>query len=155
VKMLADAKGLAPAAGNSRAEYLPFLRASRNKVNGESGGWLFSPDMRAADRVESKYVEAPSGTLVLLSTDGFLALASDYGAYDAMGLIVAARDRGLKTLSNCARLRPETRKDACFRDLRKAMTRRRFCCGLRDLKPPRATSARNRSRSSEARRRAQ
>jgi len=99
VKMLADAKGLAPAADNLRAEYLPHLRASRNKVNSEAGGWLFSPDPHAADHVASMHIEAPSDTLVLLSTDGFLALASDYGAYDAMGLIGAARDKGLKTLS--------------------------------------------------------
>ena len=37
VKLLAEAKGLAPAAGLSRAEYLPHLRASRNKVNTRAG----------------------------------------------------------------------------------------------------------------------
>ena len=100
VKKLAQAKNLAPTAGLSRAEYLPHLRASRNKVNSKTGSWLFAPDPHAADHVASKRIEVPSGTLVLLSTDGFLALASDYGAYDAMGLIVAARDKGLKTLSN-------------------------------------------------------
>jgi len=98
VKVLADARGLAPAVSNSRAEYLPFLRASRNKVNSDAGGWLFSPDVRAADRVTSKRIDAPSGTLVLLSTDGFLALASDYGAYDGAGLVAAVRDQGLKAL---------------------------------------------------------
>ena len=98
VKMLAEAKGLAPAAGLSRAEYLPHLRASRNKANTGEGGWLFSPDPRAADHVGSRRAAAPPGTLVLLATDGFLALASDYGASDAQGLMDAARERGLKTL---------------------------------------------------------
>ena len=98
VKLLAEAKGLAPAAGLSRAEFLPHLRVSRNKVNTSEGTWLFSPDPRAADHAGSRRVEAKPGTLVLLATDGFLALASDYGASDALGLMDAARERGLKTL---------------------------------------------------------
>lgn len=99
VKLLAEAKGLAPAGGVTRAEVLPHLRAARNKVNTREGGWLFSPDSRAADHVSSKRVAAPAGTLVLLSTDGFLALASDYEATDAQGLVEAAREKGLKALS--------------------------------------------------------
>ena len=98
VKLLAEAKGLAPAAGLSRAEYLPHLRASRNKVNTRQGGWLFSPDPRAAGHAGSRRLATPAGTLVLLATDGFLALASDYGAYDAQGLVEAAQERGLKPL---------------------------------------------------------
>ncbi len=98
VKLLAEAKGLAPATGLSRAEFLPHLRASRNKMNTSRGGWLFSPDPRAAAHAGSRRVEAKAGTLVLLATDGFLALASDYGAYDALGLVDAAQGRGLKAL---------------------------------------------------------
>ncbi|HEY0282957.1 MAG TPA: hypothetical protein VGC27_10085 [Rhizomicrobium sp.] len=98
IKLLAETAGLAPAAGLSRAEYLPHLRASRNKVNTDEGGWLFSPDPRAAAHVGLRRVTAPAGTLILLTTDGFLALASDYGAYDAQGLVEAARERGLKAL---------------------------------------------------------
>jgi hypothetical protein len=98
VKLLAEAKGLAPAAGLSRAEYLPHLRASRNKTNTRKGSWLFSPDPRAAGHVGSRRVAAPAGTLVLLATDGFLALASDYGATDTQGLVQAAQDKGLKAL---------------------------------------------------------
>ena len=98
VKLLAEANGLAPAGGVTRAEVLPHLRASRNKANTRQGGWLFSPDPRAAGHAGSRRVTAKTGTLVLLATDGFLALASDYGAYDAQGLVEAARDKGLKTL---------------------------------------------------------
>ncbi|MDE1984932.1 MAG: protein phosphatase 2C domain-containing protein [Alphaproteobacteria bacterium] len=98
VKMLAEAKGLAPAAGMSRAEYLPHLRAARNKVNSSNGDWLFSPDTHAVDHVSQCHVEAPAGTLVLLSTDGFLALASDYQAYDAGGLLRAVEQKGLQAL---------------------------------------------------------
>lgn len=99
VKMMAEAKGLPPAGGVSRAEFLPLLRAARNKVNTREGGWLFSPDARATDHVASKHMAAPPGTLILLATDGFLALASDYGAYSAQGLVEAVRDKGLRTLS--------------------------------------------------------
>ena len=36
--------------------------------------------------------------LLLIASDGFLALASDYGAYDAAGLMAAAADKGLAAL---------------------------------------------------------
>jgi hypothetical protein len=98
VKRLAEAKGLAPAAGLSRVEFLPHIRAGRNRTNSENGGWLFAPDPRAADHVSAKSVRAEAGAFVLLCTDGFLALTSDYGAYDANGLIEAARDKGLAAL---------------------------------------------------------
>jgi hypothetical protein len=98
VKLLAEAKGLAPAAGLSRAEYQPHLRASRNKMNTREGGWLFSPDARAAAHAGARRVAVKAGTLVLLATDGFLALASDYGAYDAQTLVEAAREKGLSAL---------------------------------------------------------
>jgi hypothetical protein len=95
---LSKEKGIAPAAGLSRAEFLPHIRASRNKVNAGKSGWLFSPDSRAADHVASKRFAAPAGSLVFLASDGFLALASDYDAYSAQGLVEAARDKGLKAL---------------------------------------------------------
>ncbi len=98
VKLMAETKGLAPTAGLSRAEFLPHIQAARNKVNTRAGGWLFSPDRRAADHASFRRVAAPVGTLVLLSTDGFLALASDYGAYDAHSLVAAAQTKGLKVL---------------------------------------------------------
>jgi len=37
-------------------------------------------------------------TTLLLATDGFLALASDYGAYGVDGLMAAAMDKGLAVL---------------------------------------------------------
>ena len=52
VKMLAQAKGLAPAAGTSRPEFLSALRAARNSVNTEKGGWLFGPNPKAAEHVQ-------------------------------------------------------------------------------------------------------
>jgi hypothetical protein len=98
VKMLAEAKGLAPAAGVNRPEFLSALRAARDTVNTEKGGWLFGPNAKAAQYVKAKHVDAASGTLVLLASDGFLALASDYGVHDAESLIHAAESKGLEAL---------------------------------------------------------
>jgi hypothetical protein len=98
VKMLADAKGLAPASGTNLPEFLAALRAARNTVNSERGGWLFGPDASAADKARSVRVDAPPGTTLLLASDGFLALVSDYGRYDAGSLMEAAERKGLETL---------------------------------------------------------
>jgi Protein phosphatase 2C len=95
---LAKAKGLNPAARTNLPQFLDALRKERNSVNTGKGHWLFGPDVTAADHVAIKPVGAPAGTLVLLSTDGFLALASDYGRYDAEGLMAAAQTKGLKAL---------------------------------------------------------
>ncbi|MDE2073986.1 MAG: protein phosphatase 2C domain-containing protein [Alphaproteobacteria bacterium] len=95
---LAAARGLAPAAGINRPEFLSSLRKARNRVNTEGGGWLFGPDARAADQVQMKRVAAPAGTLVLLASDGFLALVSEYGRYDLDGLLAAAQSSGLAAL---------------------------------------------------------
>ncbi|HVT25347.1 MAG TPA: hypothetical protein VHD95_12020 [Rhizomicrobium sp.] len=100
VAKLAAARNLAPAAGVSRAEYLPALRAARNRVNTVEGSWAFSPDIRCADHAQSTTFAAPTGTQMLLVSDGFLALASDYNRYDADGLLEAASSKGLRALYN-------------------------------------------------------
>jgi hypothetical protein len=41
---------------------------------------------------------AEEGTTILICSDGFLALASDYGRYDAKALFDAALSRGLRPL---------------------------------------------------------
>jgi len=97
-KMLADAKGLAPAAGVNLPEFLSALRAARDTLNTDKGSWAFAPDVRAAEHVRKAHVAAPAGTLVLLASDGFLALASDYGAHDADSLVSQAHDKGLEAL---------------------------------------------------------
>lgn len=100
VAKLAAAKNLAPAAGVSRAEYLPALRAARNRMNTVEGSWAFSPDARCAEHAQSLAFAAPSGTHMLLVSDGFLALASDYLRYDADTLLEAAISKGLRALYN-------------------------------------------------------
>ncbi len=98
VKMLAEAKGLAPASAGARPQFLSALRAARDTVNTEKGSWLFGPDARAGEHVRKARIAAPAGTLVLLASDGFLALASDYGAHDPASLIETAAAKGLESL---------------------------------------------------------
>jgi len=109
VAKLSEKHGLSPASASNRPEYLDALRKARNVVNsGEH--WAFGPDVRAADHVASKKVGAPKGSVLLLCSDGFLALASDYNAYDADALVMAAQSKGLKAL--CDELRAIERDDA-------------------------------------------
>ena len=108
VAMLAKAKGLAPAAGVNRPEFLSALRTARNSVNTGKGGWLFGPNAQAADHVRGKHIDAPAGTALLLASDGFLALASDYGLYDAETLVEAAKTKGLEALGRELRLTEES-----------------------------------------------
>jgi hypothetical protein len=96
-RALAKEKGLSPASGLSRPEFITALRASRNRINSGSY-WLFSPDVRAASHVSRRIVKVRPGGILLLASDGFLALASDYGAYGVEGLMAAAMDKGLKVL---------------------------------------------------------
>ncbi|HEY8950790.1 MAG TPA: hypothetical protein VIM56_18025 [Rhizomicrobium sp.] len=109
VAKLAEKHGLSPAAGVNRAEYMDALRKGRNFVNtGEH--WAFGPDVRAADHVAGKKIDASKGAILLLCSDGFLALVSDYSVYDADALVTAAQSKGLKAL--CEELRAIERDDA-------------------------------------------
>ena len=92
---LAKEKNLSPAAGLSREEFIGTLRSRRNRIN-SGDSWLFSPDVKAASHVSRRVVKAASH--ILLATDGFLALASDYGAYSADSLMAAVLDKGLVAL---------------------------------------------------------
>jgi hypothetical protein len=94
---LAKEKNLSPAAGLSRAEFIGSLRASRNRIN-SGNDWLFSPDVKTASHASRRVMKVAPGSHLLLVTDGFLALASDYGAYSADSLMAAALTRGLKAL---------------------------------------------------------
>lgn len=99
---IAREKNLDPASGLDRPEVIGALRAARNHING-GDHWRFSPDASAAAHAARRTVAAPPGTLLLLASDGFTALATDYGAYDADGLMAAAVDRGVEALAAEAR----------------------------------------------------
>jgi hypothetical protein len=94
---LAKEKNLSPAAGLSRAEFIGSLRTSRNRIN-SGNDWLFSPDVKAASHVSRRIMKVKPGSEILLLTDGFLALASDYGAYSADSLMMAVLSKGLAAL---------------------------------------------------------
>jgi len=94
---LAREKNLSPADGLSRQEFLDQLRATRNRIN-SGGHWLFTPDVRSASHAARRTIKVAPGALILLASDGFLALASDYGAYSVDGLMAAAADKGLAAL---------------------------------------------------------
>ena len=96
-RQIAQEKNVSSAAPGVRAQFMDHLRAARGRVN--SGDyWLFTPDRRAAAHAKRKIVKTETGALLLLASDGFLALASDYGAYDAAGLIAAAKAKGLAAM---------------------------------------------------------
>jgi len=95
---LASAKGVAPAASVNLAAFLPALRKARNRLNTQGGGWAFAPDPAAAPHVSRAAFAAPPGTLLLLASDGFLALVSDYNCHDAESLLAAAEAKGLAAL---------------------------------------------------------
>jgi serine/threonine protein phosphatase PrpC len=80
-----------------RAQFIDALRATRNRINSGTY-WLFSPDVKAASHVSRRVIKTAPGAMLLLASDGFLALASDYGAYSADTLMAAALDKGLAAL---------------------------------------------------------
>ncbi len=75
-----------------RAAFLPALRAARGRINSGSN-WLFSPEPRAAAHVSHQTEHLAPGTRIFLASDGFLALVTDYGAYDLEGLMAAAESK--------------------------------------------------------------
>ena len=98
-RKIAQEKNVSSAAPGVRAQFMDHLRAARANVNSGSY-WLFTPDKRAAAHAQRRIVKVEAGALLLLASDGFLALASDYGAYDAAGLIAAAKTKGLAAMGN-------------------------------------------------------
>jgi serine/threonine protein phosphatase PrpC len=90
--------GPKPAGAGVREEFLPALRASRNKVNRRGGEWLFAPDTKCADHAQTADAAVSAGDLVLLASDGFLALAVDYARYTPQSLLEAAQPGGLGAL---------------------------------------------------------
>lgn len=98
VARLAERHKLDPAAGVNRPEYLDALKKARNLVNTRDDAWAFSPDARCAMAARSATLPAREGIEILLCSDGFLALASDYGRCGIDELMDAALARGLKPL---------------------------------------------------------
>ena len=96
-RRIAQENNISAAAGINRPEIEPLLRAARNRIN-SGKNWLFSPDVRAASHVSRQTLSLETGASLLLASDGFLALVTDYAAYDATGLMAAAKTKGLAAL---------------------------------------------------------
>jgi hypothetical protein len=96
-KLVAQAANISATAGVNRPQIEPLLRAGRNRIN-TGRNWLFSPDVRAAGHVSQQVKTLPEGALLLIASDGFLTLTSDYGAYTAANLMAAAKAKGLAAL---------------------------------------------------------
>ncbi len=96
---LAKEKNMAPASGANLPEFIPALRQARAHLNSGTH-WAFSPDARAAEHVSAKRVAAETGAILLLASDGFLALATDYGRYTAHTLMDKAIAKGLGLLAD-------------------------------------------------------
>ena len=88
-----------PADAILRDEFLPGLRATRNLVN-SGNDWLFAPDPACAEHAKSANFEIAGGTLLLLASDGFLALASDYQRYSPDELLAAVQQHGLQHVTD-------------------------------------------------------
>jgi hypothetical protein len=98
VAKLAKASGLSPVgAGGNRPEFLPALRKARERLN-SGDRWVFSPEPEAADHAAHRRLAAPAGSVLLLASDGFLALVTDYGRYTAHTLMDKALTKGLGLL---------------------------------------------------------
>lgn len=87
----------APVVEGSLAPYLPLLRSERNRMN-SGKRWAFSPDPRAAGHVREARIRAATGSCLLLASDGFLALVSDYAAHTPESLFERALKKGLGVL---------------------------------------------------------
>jgi serine/threonine protein phosphatase PrpC len=97
VQRLWKAQTGGPAAAGVREEFLPALRAARNTMN-DAKDWAFAPDPACADHAKEARVKIAPDSLVLLASDGFLALASDYGRYTPEELLASAAQHGLASL---------------------------------------------------------
>lgn len=93
-----EATGLPPVGALDRPEALPMFQQARAKVNTPGGTWLFGVEPQASEHVSRQKLVAAEGALVLLCSDGFLALASDYGRYSVETLLAAAVEKGLAAL---------------------------------------------------------
>jgi hypothetical protein len=98
-RRIAKEKNISAAAGINRPEIEPLLRAARNRIN-SGKNWLFSPDVRAASHVSRQMRSLETDASLLIASDGFLALVTDYDAYDSAGLMRAVKSKGLAALGH-------------------------------------------------------
>lgn len=82
----------------TEAERLKWLQDTRAVHNTPGGYWVFGVQPEAAEHIVHQSADAPSGSHLLMMTDGFYRLVSPYGRYTDAQLIGAAIARGLPGL---------------------------------------------------------
>lgn len=93
------AKASGQGAGNKlQAQALPELRAQRNRANAANGFGVLGPDPRCVPLLRCAPLELALPGVVLLMSDGFYALVTDYDRYDDASLLAAAQEKGLEAL---------------------------------------------------------
>ncbi len=97
VEKISKAGNARPADKILREDFLPALRASRNLVN-TGDEWLFAPDAKCAEHAKDAQTQAAQGMILLLASDGFLALCSDYQRFTPEALYSAVQQGGLTKL---------------------------------------------------------
>ncbi|MGE0047175.1 MAG: hypothetical protein AB7T08_15570, partial [Hyphomonadaceae bacterium] len=80
------------------ADTLDYLRGVRAKHNTTDGYWVFGLNPDCAFHARAWRLNLARPAHILLCTDGFSALVDRYEAYDAAGLVNAAREKGLQAL---------------------------------------------------------
>ncbi len=94
----AAAEKTSPAAALAREDVRAKLRARRNRFNTAGGSWLFAPDPKCARHAQTDSAPLAPGALVLLASDGFFSLVTEYERYTPATLIAACESKGLAAL---------------------------------------------------------
>ncbi len=92
------ADGATGAPNQHRSSVQERLRKIRNRHNIPGGYWVFGLDAEAAEHARTTTFDIDTPAVALMMTDGFEALAGDYGRYTEQGLLEAALDKGLAAL---------------------------------------------------------
>ncbi|WP_425062743.1 protein phosphatase 2C domain-containing protein [Pyruvatibacter mobilis] len=93
-------EGESGAPDQHRSSFLDRLRKVRNRHNVSGGYWVFGLDPEAAEHARTRSFPITAPAIALMMTDGFEALAGDYGRYTEEALLDAALDRGLASLKD-------------------------------------------------------
>lgn len=97
------ASGTTPRTVTKSPEFRTWLAERRERQKARNELALLSLDPAAADRLRHETLSCPSGSTILLVSDGLSALVDLYGHLDAAGLMEAALSGGLEPLARKAR----------------------------------------------------
>lgn len=103
ISALAAAENTNPAAALAREDVRKKLRARRNRFNTAGGTWLFTADPKCAKHVQTDAAPMSDGALVLVASDGFFSLVTEYRRYSVATLMDACEKKGLAALVEEAR----------------------------------------------------